>query len=272
MSGFIERFIDPHVIMHKFTVIGQLSNRSKKILQVRSRRTGKIYALKLYPMDSHPLELDIVAQLSNYESVGCHPHIVCYYFYQPLYYDHKKYMGLMMEYLDGLTIDEIRQRRELTELEIWELLGQMVVALRSLHRRNIVHRNITTSTIMFDTVNRRWVLTGFAEACRLEKCRPMTPSFYASPFPEDLPMSDVWALGMVLYVVAYQGFPFDEVELEETGESRVVFRETVPLGLGDRKLEAVILKMMEMNPEKRMDIDQIYQLINEYYPGHWVEN
>jgi len=123
--------------------------------------------------------------------------------------------GDLLEYikLRG-TLDERRSRR---------LVVQIVAAIEYLHTRNIVHRDLKCENILLDRHNNvkvsdfgfsKELLVGGAPSCTF-----CGSSAYASPEilqgkPYCAKASDMWSMGVILYIMACGKMPFDDTSIK----------------------------------------------------------
>src|SRR5262245_21267265 len=141
-------------------------------------------------------------------------------------------------------------------------------ALRGLHQRGLIHKDVKPSNILVDVATGHAWLTGFGLATRLTRHRQaVSPSqpivgTLASMAPEQTgrmnrsvdTRSDLYALGVTLYEMLTAAQPFRASDPLEWIHCRIA-RQPVPPGeriVGiPARLSAVVLKLMAKNPEDR---------------------
>jgi serine/threonine protein kinase len=146
---------------------------------------------------------------------------------------------LMMDYIDGLTLEEMvveyskNAGKPLPEDQCVEWTAQIASALRSLHIVGIVHRDVKPDNIKIRSADNAAVLLDFGLTKKAEEAgaygtarlsgtgRFGTPG-YAPPGREEQerpePRSDIYALGMTLYRLLSGRDPQDEDQLREMSE------------------------------------------------------
>lgn len=146
---------------------------------------------------------------------------------------------MVMEWLDGQSLEEVLRRRErLPVHEVARLGVDLLDALDDAHRSGIVHRDIKPSNVML-LHNGRLKVTDFGiariQGRELVKTQAgvvlATPKFAA---PEQLrgsevdPRADVWATGVLLYVLLTGDHPFEGSTFMELAHA-VLSKEPTPL-------------------------------------------
>ncbi len=168
---------------------------------------------------------------------------------------------LVMEYVEGDSIDEYCQREQLSVKKRLNLIIQVGAAIQFAHRNQIIHCDIKPSNII---VNRdgvpKLVDFGISQLLNLQESNsdadrgPMTP-IYASP--EQLEgkeldeRSDVYGLGIVIQEILTGERPANDI----TSES--VFLDNHPVKL-DRDLWAILGRALKKDKIKR------YQSMGEF--------
>jgi WD40 repeat protein/serine/threonine protein kinase/energy-coupling factor transporter ATP-binding protein EcfA2 len=162
-----------------------------------------------------------------------HPHIV------PLY-DYWREPGmacLVMRYLRGGSLqDRIEVDGAWPLNAIAQLLDQVAQGLEVAHRNNIVHRDLKPANILLDEQRNAYVADfGIAKKLTSEAQAPSIEDRYGSPAfisPEQVtgrpvsPQSDIYSLGLVLYVLLTGQAPFPD--MDTTTVIRRQVSETLP--------------------------------------------
>ena len=204
----------------------------------------------------------------------------------------------VMEYVEGLPIDEYCDAHELSISERLKLLCEVCAALAYAHGHAVIHRDIKSSNILVTTEGMpKLVDFGIAKILQPDHDRetlvttaglaPMTPQ-YASPEQvrgERLaPATDVYSLGVVLYELLTGQLPYRFVsqsphdvtraitEQEPTRPSTAVakgdgtFKSQIPnpkLLRGD--LDNIVLMALRKEPERRyQSIEQLSEDIRRH--------
>ncbi|KAF9431577.1 NUAK SNF1-like kinase 2 [Entomortierella beljakovae] len=129
---------------------------------------------------------------------------------------------IVMENLTGGELfDYISNKGSLDEKEARRIFQQIVLAIHYCHESNVVHRDLKPENILLDSEkNVRVADFGFGN--NWHKDRHLTTycgsPFYAAPemvsgTPYIGPETDVWSLGVILYVLVCGRLPFDASDL-----------------------------------------------------------
>lgn len=160
------------------------------------------------------------------------------------------------------------------ELKIWEYMFQIASALKHMQEKRIMHRDLKPANI-FITVDGTLKLGDlglgrYLSSQTIEAFSRVGTPLYMSP--EVLKgsgydwKSDVWSLGCVVYELACLRSPFRK---DDTKMSLYDLFQTISKGefppIGDKyseELKIIINSMIQVSPEKRLDIDQVVELCN----------
>ncbi|MBI5153193.1 MAG: serine/threonine protein kinase [Parcubacteria group bacterium] len=119
------------------------------------------------------------------------------------FYDSARGYCMVMEFIDGETIEAIRLRRKISEREVVEWTQQVLLILEHLHGvSKIVHRDLKPSNIMLDARGKIWLIDlGVANKMGMGKGTAIGTLGYAAPeqiFGNADARSDLYTLGMVM--------------------------------------------------------------------------
>jgi len=177
---------------------------------------------------------------------------------------------LVMEYIEGLPIDEYCERNGLSIADRLRLFAQVCAAVQYAHQRLIVHRDVKPSNVLV-TAGGVPKLLDFGIAKLLEgagghaaasqtvaDARLLTPR---NASPEQIrgttitTASDIYSLGVLLYELLAGQPPYDVSNLAPTGlQAAICERDPEPPG-SRRKLAAdldnIVMTAMRKEPERR---------------------
>jgi calcium-dependent protein kinase len=189
----------------------QIKRATSKIYNKTTRSSGGV-AIKLYDGNSElPLDLKLEAEILS----QCdHPHIVKLYELAK----QQKQMSLVMELCTG---GSLMDRMPYTEKKASHIMRQVTSAIAYLHNKNIVHRDIELTNILFETKDEdsdiKLIDFGCATQLQLVPGHPGAFKFLKERTgsvhvmaPEVLkgrygPKADVWSLGVCAYMLLNNG-------------------------------------------------------------------
>jgi serine/threonine protein kinase len=188
-----------------------------------------------------------------------HPNMVQIYdhgYHAPFFYS-------VLEYIHGCSLQKLLDRiHRLDFADALDIFKQIADALDYAHSRGIIHRDVSPGNVLVEDETGRALLTDFGIARDLSHnmtvdSRVMGTPGYWSPeharsATEVTHLSDIYGLGVVLYVMLSGDLPWDTV----SSLPSATFDPPVPLkerGVHSlpREVDRVIQIMLALNPNKR---------------------
>jgi MAP/microtubule affinity-regulating kinase len=133
--------------------------------------------------------------------------------------ENQRSLNLIMEYVNGCSLMAYlkkRQKKRLDESEARRIFRQVLNGLEYCHNLNITHRDVKLENILIDSSHVVKIIDfGFSTCFSNEKKISLfcgTPSYMSPEIVSKQesfgPPSDIWAAGVVLYVLLTGNFPF----------------------------------------------------------------
>ncbi|XP_037057902.1 putative sperm motility kinase W [Peromyscus leucopus] len=176
----------------------------------------------------------------------------------------------------GDLFQRVTEEGRLQEEVAQKIFGQILSAIKYCHDLNIVHRDLKPENILFDEEgNVKLADFGLATSWRAgtllhQQCG--TKSFNA---PEqvlglgyDGKKTDVWSLGVLLYLITTGNHPFQGDTMEEIEGKIVTGTYDIPAHVSGQ-LENLIHQMLTVAPERRPSIEDLQQ---HPWVMKWKEN
>ncbi|MFZ3173230.1 MAG: protein kinase [Carboxydocellales bacterium] len=179
------------------------------------------------------------------------------------YYEDNGDFYLVMELVEGLTLQEVLEEGAFSLREVAEVYPAILAAIQYAHENNVVHRDLKAANILL-TQDRVVKVTDFGVARLLDESElTQTKASIGTPAnmaPEQVMGEqgdhkvDIFALGVLLYqmltgLLPFRGESLGEIVnniLREEPEVPSYFRKTIP-----RDLDWVVLKALEKDPVRR---------------------
>ena len=263
-------------MVEKYEVISLIGKGNfGSISKIRRKEDGKILVWKelnygiMEEKDKHHIvsEINILKELH-------HPNIVKYY--DRIIDKQNTKIYIIMEYCPGGDLGQLIKRRKQTKQYISEeiilkIFSQVASALYECHNHKggkILHRDIKPSNVFLDNEN-NVKLGDFGLSRMLSKEMNFAYSNVGTPYymsPEQIDekeyneKSDIWSLGCFLYELTALHPPFEahnHLTLALKIKSGKV--EKIP-DIYSGNLKKIISSLMNLNPDKRPNINQIVNL------------
>jgi len=203
-------------------------------------------------------EVQVLAALDS-------PYIIKYY---DSFLD-KGRLYIVMEYATGGNLHTFvnKFKGDLPENTVWKLFLQVVLALRHMHSRKILHRDLKTLNIFLDENNNVKVGDfGVAKVLSTQTnfARTIvgTPYYLSPELCEDKPYnekSDMWAAGVVLYELCTRRHPFD-AENQGALILKILRGKFPPVTGYSTELQDIVKRCLTQAAQKRPSADRIFSL------------
>ena len=253
--------------MEEYKVIGQLGSGATSIAYlVECKQNSQKYVIKEIPLNQLDpiMKKNIIYEIAIVKNLK-HDNIIK--IMNATINDGK--LDILMEYANGGTLREyLLKKKRLSEDEIIDLFVQICLAVKYIHDRKIIHRDLKTSNI-FLLKNKTIKLGdfGFAKAlnstCDQAKTQLGTP-YYSSPEictgkPYSTP-SDIWSLGVILYEMCTLHYPFVGKDIPSLVKQ--IIENNLPKipTIYCPELRNLCKSMLHKNPSKRPTILEILSL------------
>ncbi|TGZ63952.1 hypothetical protein CRM22_006631 [Opisthorchis felineus] len=229
----------------------------------REKSTGNFYACKFVevntPQDRQVVhnEIDVMKELHHPKLIRLHEA-----------FEDKNEMALVMELLSGGELfDRIADdRNQMSEAEVANYIRQVCEGIQHMHDNNIIHLDVKPEDIICETSKSTNIkLVDFGLSKKLNPNEPVrvttaTPEFAAPEIARYEPVgfyTDMWAIGVLTYVLLSGLSPFSGSSTEETLERVVQGRYTFDhenfRGISDGAKD-FISKLLQKQPSQRMTV------------------
>nr|CAD7259117.1 unnamed protein product [Timema shepardi] len=152
----------------------------------------------------------------------------------------------------------------MNEKEARRIFQQIVAAVHYCHTRQIVHRDLKAENLLLD-LDKDIKLADFGFSNHFQPGQKMSTWCGSPPYaaPElfegreyDGPKTDIWSMGVVLYVLVCGALPFDGSTLQNLRTRVIKGKFRIPFFMS-ADCEHLIRHMLVVEPEKRLGIKQI---------------
>ena len=190
------------------------------------------------------------------------------------HFENAEYIFIVMEYIRGGRLTDYMKEKKFnfTEKRAAELIYEISIGVKYLHKYGIIHRDLKPDNIMLTEANDKGhiKIMDFGLSKILGKKEKTSDGFGTLTFvsPEVLirkPYNkeiDIWSIGVILYLMLSGDLPFDDEEDDEQKIAKsIVFNEVEfpPKKFGNKSKEVIdlIKRCLTKEPKDRIKVDEI---------------
>ena len=224
-----------------------------RVLCARLRDTGKLVALKelehkRFPTNLLLRELRFLLTLQHKNIVACTALL-----------HHQNYRYLVMDYCEGGTLrDLMHHSKNLSILQCFDLINDILLGLEHAHAENIIHCDIKPENVLLKITEQGWLakisdfgIARLSQEIETDGSNTGSPGYMAPErfYGQFSTGSDIYAVGVILYELLVGKRPFSGMPTELMNahlNHRVVIPESLPLSLA-----AIVMRSLEKLPKRR---------------------
>ena len=187
-----------------------------------------------------------------------HPNIIKIY----CYYTYENYLYNVMEYAKGGELTQyINSTKDIPEEKIKSIFKQIYDAVKYIHNKNIIHRDLKTNNVVFlDQEKTKVAIIDFGisstfsggDVLNAGTLKYLPPETFQENNKNSIKI-DMWALGVILYILYFKKFPYDGKNSTEI-KNKILFEQvSYPKNVKVRKtLMNLINKLLDKNSDDRI--------------------
>jgi serine/threonine protein kinase len=198
------------------------------------------------------------------------------------HFENAEYIFIVMEYIRGGRLTDYMKEKKFnfTEKRAAELIYELALGVKYLHKYGIVHRDLKPDNIMLTEANDEGhiKIMDFGLSKILGKKEKVTEGFGTLTFvsPEVLirqPYNkevDIWSIGVILYLMLSGELPFDDEEDDEQKIAKsIVYNElkftSKKFNNKSKEVIQLIKECLTKDPKDRIKVDDILK-------SDWIKN
>ncbi|XP_031626741.1 serine/threonine-protein kinase 40-like [Contarinia nasturtii] len=170
-------------------------------------------------------------------------------------------------------------RKKLTEIEALTIFYEIISVVENLHTKNIIHRDLKLGNIVLNKQTNKITITNFCLGKYLLNENDLlydqrgSPAYIAPDVLSGKPYkgkpSDMWALGVVLFMMLYRQFPFFESTPAALFKKIKAAEYFIPMNCEISKAtEGIIKGLLQLNPAKRLTATQVREQLKAIIDSH----
>ena len=235
------------------------------------KKTKERVAIKIIKKNkAKPSDIELVRTEIDVMKLCHHPNVV----HLLDHFENAEYIFIVMEYIRGGRLTDYMKEKKFnfTEKRAAELIYEIAVGVKYLHKYGIIHRDLKPDNIMLTEANDKGhiKIMDFGLSKILGKKEKTSDGFGTLTFvsPEVLirkPYNkeiDIWSIGVILYLMLSGDLPFDDEEDDEQKIAKsIVFNEVEfpqkKFGNKSKEVIDLIKRCLTKEPKDRIKVDEI---------------
>ena len=241
---------------------------------VKKKKNNKQYALKIIKME----KLSKIEQENSVNEIRIlssivHPNIISYK--ESFWNGKNKTLNIITEYCDDgdleIKINKMKRNKiRFTEKLIWNYAIQILLGLKALHDKGIIHRDLKSANIFLSKLKNKCKIGDLNTGKVIKKNKNNnksnyqigTPSYFSPEIwnkGEVSYQSDIWALGCIIYEMCCLRMPFKGKTMMELKDNICKGKIEKINSRYSKELWEFIKSLLIIDPEKRPNCDSILQ-------------
>jgi serine/threonine protein kinase len=238
------------------------------------RQTNELFAMKIIKKKSFK-KLEILENEVTIIQQTSHPNIIKLIDL----YETEEELFLVMEFIQGGELYEsLINNGPFTEEEAYLIFRKIIEAVQYLHSNGITHRDIKLENILWTESKNELKLTDFSLSKNLQlsdiefmRTPCGTPSYVAPEIIKGEPYTrsvDLWALGVVLYLLLFCKYPFsgdcDAEIYQQIENGTFIFPSEIEIS---EEVMDLISNLLKGDSKRRFTLEQV--ISHPWMQKHW---
>ena len=246
------------------------------------KKTKERVAIKIIKKKkAKPSDIELVRTEIDVMKLCHHPNVV----HLLDHFENAEYIFIVMEYIRGGRLTDYMKEKKFnfSEKRAAELIYEIAVGVKYLHKYGIIHRDLKPDNIMLTEANDKGhiKIMDFGLSKILGKKEKTSDGFGTLTFvsPEVLirkPYNkeiDIWSIGVILYLMLSGDLPFDDEEDDEQKIAKsIVFNEVEfpqkKFGNKSKEVIDLIKRCLTKEPKDRIKVDE---KVDEIIKSDWIK-